>query len=71
MEKNIFTKPFEELTADELLYLMDMLSEECDSHICCVGCNMFECCRMHNGVPSEWDTHTIKKIVEEFREENR
>lgn len=71
MKQNIFTKPFEELTADELLHLMDMLSEECDSRICCVGCKLFECCSMHNGVPSEWDTQTIKKIVEEFREENR
>lgn len=71
MKQNIFTKPFEELTADELLHLMDMLSEECDIKMHCVGCNLFECCSMHNEVPSEWDTQTIKAIVEEFREENR
>ena len=71
MKQNIFTKPFEELTADELLHLMDMLSEECDSHICCKECNLFECCRFQSDVPSEWDTQEIKKIVEEFREENR
>ena len=31
MEQNIFTKPFSELTADELLHLMDMISEECEN----------------------------------------
>ena len=71
MKQNIFTKPFEELTADELLHLMDMLSEECDSHRHCEECNLLECCRMHNGVPSEWYTPSMKKIVEAFREENR
>ena len=71
MKQNIFTKPFKELTADELLHLMDMLLEECDSRMTCVGCNLFECCSMHNVVPSEWDTQTIKKIVEAFREDNR
>ena len=71
MKQNIFTKQFEELTADELLHLMDMISEECDSHICCKECKLFECCGFQSEVPSEWDTQTIKKIVEEFREENR
>lgn len=71
MKQNIFTKPFEELTADELLHLMDMLSEECDSHVCCEECKLFECCGNKSEIPSEWDTQTIKKIVEEFREDNR
>ena len=71
MEQNIFTKPFEELTADELFHLMDMLSEECDSHICCKECNLFECCEVNSEVPSEWYTPSMKKIVEAFREENR
>lgn len=71
MGKNIFTKPFSELTADELLHLMDMLSEECDSHRNCEECKLFECCVYNIGVPSEWYTNAIKKIVEEFREENR
>ena len=71
MKQNIFTKQFEELTADELLHLMDMISEECDSHICCEECKLFECCGFQSDVPSEWDTQEIKKIVEEFREENR
>ena len=71
MERNIFTKQFNELTADELLHLMDMISEECDSKRQCEGCNLFECCGVHNAVPSEWYTNAIKKIVDEFREENR
>lgn len=71
MENNIFTKPFEELTADELLHLMDMLSEECDSHRHCEECNLFECCGYNIGVPSEWYTQSMKEIVEAFREENR
>ena len=71
MENSIFTKPFEELTADEILHLMDMISEECDSRRNCKVCNLFECCGGHSEVPSEWDTQTIKKIVEAFREENR
>ena len=71
MEHNIFTKPFEELTADELLHLMDMLSEECDSHRHCEECKLFECCEVHSEVPSEWYTPSMKKIVEAFREENR
>ena len=71
MKQNIFTKPFEELTADELLHLMDMLSEECASKMTCVGCNLFEYCGFHSEVPSEWDTNAIKKIVEAVREENR
>ena len=71
MKQNIFTKPFEELTADELLHLMDMLSEECDSKRHCEECNLCECCVFHSEVPSEWDTQAIKKIVEEFREDNR
>ena len=71
MEQNIFTKPFSELTADELLHIMDMILEECDSKTNCKVCNLFECCGGHSEVPSEWDTQTIKKIVEEFREENR
>ena len=71
MKQNIFTKQFEELTADELLHLMDMISEECDSHICCEACKLFECCGFQSNNPSERDTQAIKKIVEEFREENR
>lgn len=71
MEHNIFTKPFSELTADEFLHLMDMISEECDSKRQCEGCNLFECCGVHSEVPSEWDTQTIKRLVEAFREENR
>ena len=71
MKQNIFTKPFEELTADELLHLMDMLSEECDSHRHCEECNLFECCGYNIGVPSEWYTSSMKNIVEAFREENR
>lgn len=71
MKQNIFTKPFKELTSDELLHLMDMISEECDSQRHCEECNLFECCGGHSEVPSEWDTQTIKKILEEFREENR
>ena len=71
MENNIFTKPFEELTADELLHLMDMISEECDSQRHCEECKLFECCGFHSEVPSEWDTPSMKKIVEAFREENR
>ena len=71
MKQNIFTKPFEELTADELLHLMDMLSEECDSHRHCEECNLFECCGYNIGVPSEWYTQSMKEIVEAFREENR
>lgn len=71
MKKNIFTKPFEELTADELLHLMDMLSEECDSHRNCEECKLFECCGFQSEVPAGWDTPSMKKIVEAFREENR
>ena len=71
MERNIFTKQFNELTADELLHLMDMISEECDSKRQCEECKLFECCGVHSEVPSEGDTQTIKKIVEAFREENR
>ena len=71
MKQNIFTKPFEELTVDEFLHLMDMISEECDSQRHCEECKLFECCRIHNGVPSEWYTPSMKKIVEAFREENR
>lgn len=71
MKQNIFTKPFEELTADELLHLMDMLSEECDSHRHCEECKLFECCGYNIGVPSEWYTPSMKEIVEAFREENR
>ena len=71
MKQNIFTKPFEELTADELFHLMDMLSEEYDSHRHCEECNLLERCRMYNGVPSEWYTPSMKEIVEAFREENR
>lgn len=71
MKQNIFTKQFEELTADELLHLMDMISEECVSNRHCEECKLFECCGFQSEVPSEWDTQTIKKIVEEFREDNR
>ena len=71
MKQNIFTKPFEELTADELLHLMDMISEECDSYRHCEECKLFECCGMDNEVPSEWYTPSMKEIVEAFREENR
>ena len=71
MKQNIFTKPFEELTADELLHLMDMLSEECDSHRNCEECKLFECCGYNIGTPSEWYTPSMKNIVEAFREENR
>ena len=71
MKQNIFTKPFKELTADELLHLMDMISEECDSHICCEECKLFECCENKSEIPSGWYTQTIKKIVDEFRDENR
>ena len=71
MKQNIFTKQFEELTADELLHLMDMISEECDSKRHCEECNLFECCGFHSEVPSEWYTPSMKKIVEAFREENR
>ena len=71
MKQNIFTKQFEKLTAHELLHLMDMLSEECDSHRHCEYCKLFECCGFQSEIPSEWDTQKIKKIVEEFREENR
>ena len=71
MKQNIFTKQFEELTADELLHLMDMISEECVSNRHCEECKLFECCGFQSEVPSEWYTQAIKKIVEEFREENR
>ena len=71
MKQNIFTKQFEELTADELLHLMDMLSEECDSHICCEACKLFECCVNKSDIPSGWFAPSIKEIVEAFREENR
>lgn len=71
MKQNIFTKQFEELTADELLHLMDMISEECDSKRHCEECNLYEYCGFHSEFPSEWDTQSIKKIVEAFREENR
>lgn len=71
MKQNIFTKQFEELTADELLNLMDMISEECVSNRHCEECKLFECCGFQSEVPSEWYTQAIKKIVEEFREENR
>ena len=71
MKQNIFTKQFEELTADELLHLMDMISEECVSNRHCEECKLFECCGFQSEVPSEWDTMSIEKIVEEFREENR
>ena len=71
MEHNIFTKQFEELTADELLHLMDMISEECDSQRHCEECKLFEYCGFHSEIPSEWYTMSIKNIVEEFREENR
>lgn len=71
MKQNIFTKQFEELKADELLHIMDMITEYCDSQRHCEECNLFECCGFHSEVPSEWDTQTIKKIVEAFREENR
>ena len=71
MKQNIFKKQFEELTADELLHLMDMISEECVNNRNCEECKLFECCGVHSEVPSEWDTMSIKKIVEEFREENR
>ena len=71
MKQNIFTKPFKELTADELLHLMDMLSEECDSHVCCEECKLFECCGNKSEIPSGWFSQSIKEIVEAFREENR
>ena len=71
MKQNIFTKPFEELTADELLHLMDMISEECESHIYCEECKLFECCRNERDIPSRWFAPSMKKIVEAFREENR
>ena len=71
MKQNIFTKQFEELTADELLHLMNMISEECDSHICCEECNLLECCVNKSDIPSGWFAPSIKEIVEAFREENR
>ena len=71
MKQNIFAKPFEELTADELLHLMDMISEECVNNRHCEECKLFECCGFQSEVPSEWYTQEIKKIIEEFREENR
>lgn len=71
MGKNIFTKPFSELTADELLHLMDMISEECDSHMNCKECQMDEFCDVKIYCPSDWYTSQIKTIVEAFREENR
>ena len=71
MKQNIFTKPFEELTADELLHLMDMLSEECDSHRHCEECQLDEFCDIKMGCPSDWYTPSMKNIVEAFREENR
>lgn len=70
MENNIFTKPFEELTVDEFLHLMDMVEEECDSHRKCKECPLDECCKKCD-CPSNWYTFSIKNIVEAFREENR
>ena len=70
MEQNIFTNPFSELTADELLHLMDMVAEECDSHRKCEECPLDESCQKGD-CPSNWYTFSIKNIVEAFREENR
>ena len=72
MKQNIFTKPFEELTVDEFLHLMDMISEECESHRHCDECMFDEYeCYQKGDCPSNWYTPSIKKIVEAFREENR
>lgn len=70
MEQNIFTKPFSELTADEFLHLMDMVSEECDSHRNCSECTLHNSCEFEEEV-SNWYSDYIKQIVEKFREENR
>lgn len=74
MEQNIFTKPFSELTADEFLHLMDMVSEECDSHAHCSKegeCKLHDACIMHNAYPADWYSVVIKGIIDKFREENR
>lgn len=74
MERNIFTKPFSELTADELLHLMDMVSEECDNHANCSKegeCKLHDACFKCNAYPCTWYSIETKRIIEKFREENR
>lgn len=71
MEQNIFTKPFSELTADEFLHVMDMMQEECIYyHKSCNGCRYDEVCEL-GIIPADFDTNTLRRVIERFMEENR